>query len=1160
MLMSLFRITLTTVVALFFISLCLIAWFLSTTEGNREIASIAAYKDSRISVNITQGNLLSGIKATDFKWNDDKFSLAAAGIDSSWNILCLLQQRFCAEKIFIDQLEFTSHKKPKNKPGGKISLPAVKLPLALEFRDLKINRLLINYSADEKPLLIRNIHLQAQSEGDEVTIEHLSLNVKNLLTRGSGTIKLTDDYPLALQLDAIIENLVDEQDLSISSNLTGTLAALKLDVMTLGVFDSNITGTSNTLDPDLPSDLHITWKQNQWSLVNLDKLYLRDGDMHVYGDLNGLQTIIDMRIAGDKIPDSHINLQGRLSKKGYQATNIELSTLNGTINGEMDINWSEQFKWSSNLYFKDINTQPLLADYPGKLAGNLRSHGKLYNDGSWELQIEPAVIQGQLRGLPLHAHAIFRYDRQNWQIESLRLASKDNNLQINGVIDKNWKVSGDIALNAIESLFPDAAGAINGKFSVEGELTRPSIRFDLNSRLLTYQDTSVSKLNLNGEIKQLGFVNSHVELNARGLAIDENQFRQVKFNLHGNRDKHVLTLSGHGPNDTSLQTKLSGSVKEDFSWSGQLSDSTFVIPQHRFQLVNSPILKVNFTKKHLTLQAHCWRNRLSRLCLKEDLIATDKGEAIVSLRNYELSQLNSFFPINTHLSGKTSVDTIVSWGKEDTENISLSLKAGVSNGTITVQKPQTKEKLSFVYKTIFLDADASKNQIRADLKLDSKDLGKAQLSLQLDPRSRPIQIKDGQIDFKDFELSFLQSLITNYEKIAGTVSANGKITGAINAPEFQGNIVLDNPQIQAPQLPLSITGGRIVTRINGNKLKLSGNLDSGNGHIKLSGTGDFQDSSQWQANINAKGESLVLSQKPLFESVVAPDIRIQLTPGHVNIGGQITIVAAAINIKEIPDGATVPSSDIIIINQPTTERLDEEHQWTTSTDLQVILGKAVRLSGYGVRARLAGDFNVKKDGNDALQLFGEVTIPEGIYKSYGQDLKIENGQVLLVGPSKQTALDIAAYRDVDDIRAGLLITGTVTNPIVNLYSEPNMEHERILAYIVLGRDITAGDNNDSNVLATAALSMGISNGRGLATNIAEAFGIREFNIEASGRGEDTQVLLSGRLSSRLMIRYGIGVFTPVNTLFLRYDLGRKLYLETAQGLERAVDLFYSIVF
>ena len=46
----------------------------------------------------------------------------------------------------------------------------------------------------------------------------------------------------------------------------------------------------------------------------------------------------------------------------------------------------------------------------------------------------------------------------------------------------------------------------------------------------------------------------------------------------------------------------------------------------------------------------------------------------------------------------------------------------------------------------------------------------------------------------------------------------------------------------------------------------------------------------------------------------------------------------------------------------------------------------------------------------------------------------------------------------------------------------------------------------------------------------------------------------------LLLKYGVGVLTPENTLTLRYNLTEKFYVEAAQSVESALDFFYTFDF
>lgn len=94
-------------------------------------------------------------------------------------------------------------------------------------------------------------------------------------------------------------------------------------------------------------------------------------------------------------------------------------------------------------------------------------------------------------------------------------------------------------------------------------------------------------------------------------------------------------------------------------------------------------------------------------------------------------------------------------------------------------------------------------------------------------------------------------------------------------------------------------------------------------------------------------------------------------------------------------------------------------------------------------------------------------------------------------------------------------------------------------------------------MSKAAISLGLTQANKVTGKIGEGFGIRDLTLEAEGSGDDTSVVASGYLSDDLSIRYGVGIFEPISTVALRYDLGKYFYLEAASGLAASLDIFYT---
>ena len=150
-------------------------------------------------------------------------------------------------------------------------------------------------------------------------------------------------------------------------------------------------------------------------------------------------------------------------------------------------------------------------------------------------------------------------------------------------------------------------------------------------------------------------------------------------------------------------------------------------------------------------------------------------------------------------------------------------------------------------------------------------------------------------------------------------------------------------------------------------------------------------------------------------------------------------------------------------------------------------------------------------------------------------------------------------RRVDDVVAGLRLTGRAEAPQTEVFSEPGMAQEQALAYLILGRPLGA-DGGDNNLVGQAALALGMAGGAPLARNIADTLGIDDFQLETEGSGISTQVVAAGYITDKLSLRYGVGVFDQANQLAVRYDLTRRLYLEAISGFASSLDFFYKIDF
>jgi translocation and assembly module TamB len=193
---------------------------------------------------------------------------------------------------------------------------------------------------------------------------------------------------------------------------------------------------------------------------------------------------------------------------------------------------------------------------------------------------------------------------------------------------------------------------------------------------------------------------------------------------------------------------------------------------------------------------------------------------------------------------------------------------------------------------------------------------------------------------------------------------------------------------------------------------------------------------------------------------------------------------------------------------------------------------------------------------------GEVNIQDGQYRSFGQDLIIQEGKILMNGPVDQPYVSIKAIRNPDntqdDVVAGVQVTGPADEPTVSIFSDPSMPQANALSYLLRGQDIDG--ETGGNAMTTTLIGLSLAKSGKVVGQIGEELGVQDLQLDTAGSGDDSQVTVSGYILPGLQVKYGVGIFNSVGEFTVRYRLMKDLYLEAVSGLDSAVDLLYRFEF
>lgn len=1156
----------------------LLAWLLTSDSGVKQVSRLANQHVPGLEISQISGTLRSGLNADQIHYKNDSIDVKANGLKSDWHLGCLLQSRLCVDQLHLDSVHISTQapaQAPTEPPPrvDAIALPEIVLPLALELDTLTIDKLHFQAPGDVPEQVVENIQLTISAESSDIALQNLSLDYQDISAQLSGDATLSGAFPLDLSLvvnaqDALPDELPEGtglQPLDLQASIGNTLESLQVNAQIRGSATADVTIQAQPLQPNLPADITLTSEELGWPLQSRSIVLARDARIKVSGDLNDYQFSIATDVSGEQLPDTRVSISGLANPERVTVPQINLGTLGGQMKASALTSLSKPIVWSTQWDMSGIDPSLQLPGVNGNLNANITASGTV-NDGRWSLKIPQARVDGTLRDLPFELDAkVSKGLNDFWFIEQVLLSNDRNQLKAQGIVGDTIDIKSDINLNQLQNFMPGLAGGFDARINVQGDPVNPDITVDADADVLKINDILVRSLQIDGNIAQLFEDDSAVDVQVDTVRIGQNTISNTALSLNGSRAAHQLALNTQGPQDTALNLTLNGALDETLNWDAVVDSVQAALPAHNVTLADPVNISWNTAEQQANVQPHCWQiEEQAMLCLNEPFANSPTGRTSLSLNQYSLDKLDSFMPDNTAIAGLLEADVELTWGDAGATDKRAIVSARLNDAQLDTVDA-LGDPLSVTYESITLDVNAQPDDATAQLLMRSQSLGEASIELQLDPSNKDSDII-GRVDLQGLQVNIAEAFLPDFDEVSGTISAEGDVAGKLTEPVYSGTVTLNDPIVRSEILPLPITGGTVTARITEQQLALNGEILSDEGRVDISGRGTLNPDN-WSAKVNLKGRELNVQSDPLQNSTINHDISIDATPRRIAVTGNIDVPQAVIDVAELPEGAATVSSDVVIIEEieaveeqaPTSEVASDSN---LNVALTVSLGDDVSLSAYGLNANLTGDMDVRIRGARPPQLGGDIRVVDGIYKQYGQDLEA-NGQILFVGPIDSTRLDIDAVREIDgeDRIAGLRIQGTVATPEITLFTDPSdKSQDAILSYVVLGRDINEASDQESDLLAAAALALAVRGGKTVGSNVASRLGVDEFGLETRGRGNDTELVVSGRLNDRLLLRYGRGVFDAESTLYLRYDLTKKLYLEAAQGAQEAVDLFYSFAF
>lgn len=1054
-----------------------------------------------------------------------------------------------AGKLDIQVFSFEENTNESESDLSPIVLPIIELPLPIHLNKLTLKE--VNFQQGEIKEQIHNLELSVNAEGSE--LKDLTLQVDHAMASAalSGEITLTGVYPLSIDLKTNIHKPLLDGELenqTLKLHAAGTLDNLQLELNASGPIKALLRGSIQPLNENLPFDASLSWQSLQWPPSSEPKLVTaKNGSLIIAGDLKKYDLRLDTHLEVPKQPATSILLSGSGNLEQLNIETLKLNAPDGHLALTGKVRWKDQISWQGSTSLVNLNPKYWVPTLPGKLSGSVNSHFVLAN-GHWQVDIPKLSIHGFLRQYPLELAGKASLQQSDSKplpisgnIDHLEARIGKNSLRVNGTLTEKLALQAQINAPAPQEIHPEIQGLINGDIDISGSPFAPVADFYLKSPQLLFQEFNISNLEANGHIAAGKEISGQADIAIGDFSSPQLSLQNIRLAAEGNEQQHQLIFASDGdPFAASFTIGGSWNTKQ---WQGQLSKAQLKTPLDQWTL-EAPLQLTATPKMQLTLSGQCWLSREAKFCTQPANLSPDKGEVLFQLTQFNLERLAAFYPESFAWKSTLSSQGKAQWENKEPE---ISLQVKTEPGVL-----QSGE-LSFDYDQLEVLANFRQQRLSSSVQFQSQQLGHANIELAVEDIAQQQKLS-GNVLLEKLRLDFLTGLIPQLEKLDGELSAKTRLDGTLKEPLLYGQVSLTEGQLSARDDIVSISQLTTELDIQGNKGKIDGSMNVGDGILYLGGQLDWQQLPP-TGYVTLKGDSVEFAYPGYLRIKISPDLKFTMDKAMA-LEGRIVIPWTRIEIKELPVSAVKVSEDAIVMTDQ-----DESDQQSKSApfkiNVDVVLGDDLKLEAYGLKTNLGGHLKLRQEASQSLTGHGSIKLLKGRYRYLGQDLLIQEGNIIFSGPLSNPHLVVDAIRNPEtvqaDVKVGISVNGPLSRPQWEVYTDPAMSQQEQLSYLLRGRGL---ENGDDSGLQSLLIGAGVSQFGGVVSSVGEAIGFSDVTLDTEGSGSDTQVTIGGNIAPGLRLQYGAGVFKPIAEIKVRYELMPRLYLQVISGLAQAVDLFY----
>lgn len=1090
------------------------AWLVATDSGTRWLlARVSPWLPEALQITEVGGTLLDGVDFHSLTWTDETVSVSVDQVYLRFQLLPLLRRTLRINTLDVRGVDVSVGNGPAS-AADKAPF-TLDLPMTLRLDDASAENLRIATAGSEWE--IEKVLLAGQLSGATLQIERLDIDSELGDVRLAGQGQLIGDYPATATATWELRRQ-DQPPISGSLSLRGDALRYEVEHELAAPYAVQTSGSIAVADDAIQADLENTWQSLTFDTDDGRTINIGNGTLRLVGTPRLFSFDGDAAIQSAGIPTFSMTTRGKLDTDRVNVESLSISNEWGRLfaNGVAVI--AAEPSWAFDIELSDLDPAVAHERLSGKLQVTGRTTGQMIGQQA-AVDVWIDGMTGDLNGYPVDGAGAVSYANEQFRFNDISVGVGDNRIDIDGSYGQRLRLNAALQGNDLSQLGVGAAGLLDGELKITSDLRTFAATGKLNGESLAWREHFADTLS-------------------------------AEFDLPAT-EKGTAALSLSLADRGTLAVMVEGQFADD-QWSGSLT---------KLDLRNSPIgawtlreaAEFSASRSEFHLATTCVGTMPDTVyaCGMLDYDVSGPLRFDATLSELSLAELPFEVPEGSAIRGVIGASVRGEWVSGRLQaDASLQINDLGLDATFEGDAVTTNFERAIASAAVVDNRLVGEFELRLDNETDHV-TGNVEIGDLFDLAS-PL-LGQGSLELKD--LSLLSFFYPDVAKPAGRIFSDIRVGGSLLSPELVGEAGLSQGSVDVRRAGISVTDIELLLRQReAGQLTLQGSARSGEGRLELSGDTLIGANSGIRTEIRVEGDDFALLRLPDWQLTASPSVTVLLDERATRVSGELAIPKASISVHTVPETTEQPSSDVVVYR-------GEQKKATTRRQLHVdvntILGEEVFFSGFGLTTGLEGAVRIAGGNESPYKSSGRVVLRDGRYKAYGQSLDIESGELIFNGPLTSPSLNVRATRTAsDNTVAGIHLTGTPEALSSRVYSEPALADAEALSYLLTGRPLASANAAEGDMLNQAAFSLGLSSAGNVVSRIRNELGLDTLGVQ--GDADNRQLFAGKRLGDRLFIEYAYGVVDSLGTLLLRYQLNRRLAIESRSGSTRLIDVIYSV--